>query len=122
MLMSETVQGGPVLLEDIDLYQADFYRSGQPHAAWLTLRSQAPVWKQTAPDGTPFWSVTRYKDVVRVVKDTQRFSSEYSTMLSVLHGDTAKGKAIHLMDPPKHRTLRSPTAHTMSAYVMQRHE
>jgi cytochrome P450 len=122
MLMSETVQGGPVLLEDIDLYQADFYRSGQPHAAWLTLRSEAPVWKQTAPDGTPFWSVTRYKDVVRVVKDTQRFSSEYSTMLSVLHGDTAKGKAIHLMDPPKHRTLRSPTAHTMSAYVMQRHE
>lgn len=122
MLMSETVQGGPVLLEDIDLYQADFYRSGQPHAAWLALRSQAPVWKQTAPDGTAFWSVTRYKDVVRVVKDTQRFSSEYSTMLSALHGDTAKGKAIHLMDPPKHRTLRSPTAHTMSAYVMQRHE
>ncbi len=73
-------------------------------------------------DGTPFWSVTRYKDVVKVVKDVQRFSSEYSTMLSVLHGDTAKGKAIHLMDPPKHRTIRSPAAHTMSLYVLQRHE
>jgi cytochrome P450 len=122
MRMSETVQSGPVRLEDIDLYGAEFYRTGQPHAAWTTLRSQAPVWKQAAPDGTKFWSVTRYKDVAKVVKDVQRFSSEYSTMLSVLHGDTAKGKAIHLMDPPKHRTIRSPAAHTMSLYVLQRHE
>lgn len=122
MLMSETLEGGPVLLDDIDLYPADFYRTGQPHAAWCTLRAQAPIWKQAAPDGTPFWSVTKYKDVVRIVKDVRRFSSEYSTMLSVLHGDSAKGKAIHLMDPPKHRTIRTPTAHQMSMYVMQRHE
>ncbi len=122
MLMSETLEGGPVLLDDIDLYPADFYRIGQPHAVWSTLRAQAPIWKQAAPDGTPFWSVTKYKDVVRIVKDTRRFSSEYSTMLSVLGGDSAKGKAIHLMDPPKHRTIRTPTAHQMSMYVMQRHE
>jgi cytochrome P450 len=122
MRMSETVQSGPVRLDDIDLYAADFYRTGQPHAAWTALRSLAPVWKQTAPDGTPFWSVTRYQDVVKVVKDVQRFSSEYSTMLSVLHGDSARGKAIHLMDPPKHRSIRSPAAHTMSLYVLQRHE
>jgi cytochrome P450 len=120
--MSEILASGPVKLDDIDLYPADFYRTGQPHAAWCTLRAQAPIWKQAAPDGTPFWSVTKYRDVIRVVKDVRRFSSEYSTMLSVLGGDSAKGKAIHLMDPPKHRTIRTPTAHQMSMYVMHRHE
>ncbi len=122
MHMSETSHGGPASLAEIDLFPGDYYRTGNPHAAWSRLRAQAPVWKQEAPDGTPFWSITKYKDVVRVVKDVARYSSEYSTMLSVLHGDTAKGKAIHLMDPPKHRTIRTPTAHTMSMHVMKRHE
>jgi cytochrome P450 len=120
--MSEVGQNGQVRLADIDLYPAEFYRCGRPHAAWRTLRSQAPVWRQSAPDGTPFWSVTRYKDVVRIVKDVRRFSSEYSTMLSVLGGDPATGQAIHLTDPPRHRTIRTPTAHAMSMHLMRQHE
>jgi cytochrome P450 len=120
--MTQAVTGGPMALADVDLYPAAFYRSGDPHAAWHALRAAAPVWRQSAPDGTPFWSVTRYHDVVRVLKDTRRFSSEYSTMLSVLAGDSASGKAIHLIDPPKHRVIRGPTVHLMSMRVMHRHE
>jgi cytochrome P450 len=113
----------PVALADVDLYPAGFYRTGDPHAAWHTLRRAAPVWRQAAPDGMPFWSVTRYDDVVRVLKDTRRFSSEYSTMLTVRgDGDSAKGKAIHLIDPPKHRVIRAPAAHQMSMRVMHQHE
>jgi cytochrome P450 len=88
----------------------------------LTLRAQSPVWRQSAPDGTPFWSVTRYDDVVAVLKDVRRFSSEHSTMLTVLHGDSALGKAIHLMDPPRHKIFRAPSMHLLSTQVMNRHE
>jgi cytochrome P450 len=120
--MTQVSQSGPVLLADVDLYPAAFYRSGDPHAAWRALRSAAPFWRQSAPDGTPFWSVTRYRDVVRVLKDVRRFSSEYSTMLSVLDGDSARGKAIHLMDPPRHRVIRGPSVHLMSMRVMRQPE
>jgi len=120
--MSEASQDGPTTLAEIDLYPAEFYRRGHPHAAWRILRAQAPVWQQSAPDGTPFWSVTKYRDVVQIIRDVRRFSSEYSTMLSVLGGDSAQGKAIHLMDPPKHRGIRTPAAHVMSMSVMRKHE
>ena len=109
-------------LAGIDLFPAGLYRSGDPHAAWRALRSASPVWRQAAPDGTPFWSVTRYHDVVRVLKDTRRYSSEHSTMLTVLHGDSAKGRAIHLMDPPRHRVIRTPSMHMLSMQVMKRRE
>lgn len=122
MHMTQPTHEVPVVLADIDLFPAGFYRSGDPHAAWRALRSQSPVWRQSAPDGTPFWSVTRYDDVVRVLKDVRRFSSEHSTMLTVLHGDSAIGKAIHLMDPPKHRVIRAPSMHMLSMQVMNKHE
>lgn len=112
----------PVVLADVDLFPAEFYQSGDPHAAWRVLRSKSPVWRQSAPDGTPFWSVTRYNDVVRVLKDVRSFSSEHSTMLTVLHGDSAIGKAIHLMDPPKHRVIRAPSMHMLSMQVINKHE
>lgn len=122
MHMTQPTQEEPVPLSGINLFPAEFYRSGDPHAAWRTLRMQSPVWRQSAPDGTPFWSLTRYDDVVTVLKDVRRFSSEHSTMLTVLHGDSALGKAIHLMDPPRHRVIRAPTMHLLSMQVMNKHE
>lgn len=121
MLMTETSQM-PLTVDDIDLYPAHWYQEGYPHAAWRTLRAQAPIRLQHAPDGTPFWSVTRYRDVVDVLRDTRRFSSEYSTMLSVLHEDAAKGKAIHLMDPPRHSEVRASAIRAMSMRIMREHE
>jgi cytochrome P450 len=122
MRMTQPTQEKLVPLSEIDLFPAELYQSGDPHAAWRTLRQRSPVWRQSAPDGTPFWSVTRYDDVVAVLKDTRRFSSEHSTMLTVLHGDSALGKAIHLMDPPRHRVIRAPTMHLLSMQAMSKHE
>lgn len=122
MHMTQPAQDELVPLSGIDLFPAELYRSGDPHAVWQTLRRQSPVWRQSAPDGTPFWSVTRYADVVAVLKDARRFSSEHSTMLTVLHGDSALGKAIHLMDQPKHRVIRAPAMHLLSMQAMSKYE
>jgi cytochrome P450 len=111
-----------VPLAEIDLYPPQRYRDGDPHAAWRTLRRHAPLWEQTAPDGTVFWSVTRYEDVAAVLADTTRFSSEHSTMLSSLHGDPASGRAVHLTDPPRNTALRVPALRALSMSVFRRHQ
>ncbi|MFC8451314.1 cytochrome P450 [Kitasatospora sp. NPDC057223] len=112
----------PSSLDDIDLYPVAVYQDGAPHHLLRRLRAHAPVWRQQAPDGTPFWSVTRYRDVVDVLLDTDRFSSEHSTMLTVLERDSAAGMAIHLTDPPRHRFVRSATVQAMSMRVLKDHE
>ncbi|MFF8393076.1 cytochrome P450 [Streptomyces sp. NPDC016172] len=122
-MFTTTTEPGPVAPEDIDLFPVELYRSGDPHAAWHTLRAEAPIWRQIAPDGTEFWSVHRYQDVVDVLRDTARFSSTYSTMLTVLgDGDSARDKAIHLMDPPRHGMVRGRTISTLSMRVMREQE
>ncbi|CAM3366638.1 cytochrome P450 [Kibdelosporangium persicum] len=107
---------------DVDLYQPGIYVSGNPHAAWHKLRAEAPVCRQAAPTGAEFWSVTRYRDVQRVLRETTRFTSEHSTMLSALGGDIAKGQAINLVDGPRHSALRVPALRQMSAAVMRERE
>src|SRR5262245_4593190 len=99
----------PTPLDEIDLFDPERFRSGSQHAAWHTLRERAPVWPETGPDGGRFWSVTRYADVLKVIKDHRTYSSEHGTILAVLGGDSAGGKTINLMDPPKHRSIRVPT-------------
>ncbi|XKK38560.1 cytochrome P450 [Nocardiopsis sp. ARC36] len=107
-----------VPLEDIDLFDPERYRSSSQHTAWQTLRARAPMWEQTGPDGSRFWSVTRYDDVLRVIKDHRTFSSEHGTILAVLGGDRAGGKTINLMDPPNHAAIRVPTMRLLSTSVM----
>ncbi|SHF56857.1 Cytochrome P450 [Jatrophihabitans endophyticus] len=103
----------------LDLYPAALYGNGDAHAAWARLRADEPYFRQEAPGGTPFWSVTRHADVEAVLLDADTYSSEHSTMLTVLDRDAAAGRAIHLVDPPGHAALRRPTAEVLSMRRMR---
>jgi cytochrome P450 len=105
-------------IDGIDLFDVQRYATGNQHVAWRTLRREAPVWRQPAADGTPIWSVTRYDDVLRVIKDHGSFSSEYGTILAVMGGDLAGGRTINLMDPPRHGAIRVPTMTLLSTRAM----
>ncbi|MDX3659659.1 cytochrome P450 [Streptomyces sp. ID05-26A] len=99
----------------LDLVSPDLYSSGDPHAIWTTLRREAPVHRQTLPDGRGFWSVTKYHDVRDVLRDHTRFTSSRGTLLSVLGGhDPAGGKMMAASDPPAHTTLHEPIAKLLS--------
>ena len=53
----------------------------------------------------PFWSVTRYEDILAVDKDHERFSAEPFIVL----GDAPEGLSVEMfiaMDPPKHDIQR----------------
>ena len=83
---------------DVELYQLGVYVTGKPHAVWHKLRSEAPIVRQSAPTGAEFWSVSRYRDVRRVLRDTTLFTSEHTTMLSVLDGDEGGAQHCHSRD------------------------
>jgi cytochrome P450 len=111
----------PVDLDAIDLFDSARYRDGCQHAVWRSLRQRAPVWRQPAANGCDFWSVSRYRDCARVLRDTGTFSSEDGTILaSVGVGDSAGGFTITLMDPPRHTEVRLPAMRLLGRSGVQR--
>ena len=121
MLMNGPAADALPSLAEIDLYDPQRYISEGQHPAWAALRAHAPVFVQETPDGTPFWSVTRYEDVIALLKDTERFSSALGTLLAVIHGDAAGGHTILLTDPPEHTYLKFPLARLMSRHTTPNH-
>lgn len=107
---------GPAVLEldDIDLYDPQAYSDSSLHPAWAALRRAAPVTRRLTPSGVPFWSLTRYQDVVAALQDTDRFSSACGSLLAVAGGDPASGHTILLSDPPVHTQLRKPLARLLA--------
>jgi cytochrome P450 len=109
-----------VPLDEIDLYSPESYRDGCQHAAWRTLRQEAPVWWHERPGQPGFWCVTRQTDVERVLKEHRTFSSASGTVLgSVGVGDPAGGQTISLMDPPDHTPLRTTAMRSFSHSVVR---
>jgi cytochrome P450 len=120
MQMSAGTPVAPVPLDRIDLYDPGRYQTGDQHLSWHTLRAQAPLWAQDTPAGDRFWSVTRHRDVSRILMDDRQFSSAHGTILAVARGDSAGGKTINLMDQPSHASVRLPTMRTMSTRLVRK--
>ena len=92
-------------LEDIDLSNPFLYRQDQWRAYFKRLRDEAPVHYQKNSLFGPFWSVTRYEDILFVDKHHELFSSEPFIIL----GDPPEGLSVEMfiaMDPPKHDLQR----------------
>lgn len=90
------------------LTDPDFFANGDPYRLWRHLRERAPVVWTPDPAGPGFWSVTRYDDCVRVLKDGVAFSVRAGTTLEAdrWHDDPASDKMLALMDAPRHTQLR----------------
>jgi cytochrome P450 len=93
----------------VNLFDAEFYATGDPHPVWAAMRSSAPLHRQVLPDGRVFYSVTRYRDACQVLGDHHAFTSERGSLLNQLgHGDAAAGMMLVATDPPRHSALRRP--------------
>nr|WP_175439426.1 cytochrome P450 [Streptomyces vilmorinianum] len=112
--------GPEIDLDTVDLFDPALYATGDPHRIWHTLRRQAPVHRQTLPDGRSFWSITKYHDVNDVLRDHTRFTSSRGTLLSILGSqDPAGGKMMAASDPPVHTAMREPLMKVMSHRAMK---
>lgn len=105
---------------EVDLVDPDLYGSGDPHAIWAMHRRIAPVrWHPVGTD-RGFWSVTRYADASRVLREYETFSSQRGTLLNLLGtGDPAGGSQMAATDPPRHGELREPLQRALSIQAVE---
>ena len=97
-------------VEDVDLAKIDvsnpfLFRQGRWQSYFARLRAEAPVHFQADSPFGPFWSVTRYDDIMAVDKNHEVFSAEPFIVI----GDPPPGMGLEMfiaMDPPRHDLQR----------------
>nr|AGS49844.1 putative cytochrome P450 hydroxylase [uncultured bacterium esnapd17] len=110
----------------MDFLDSSFYAFGDPHAVWAQLRERDPVRYFDPGDGRePFWVVTRYDDVCRVLKEYESFSSRRGTMLCIVDlsmPDIASDQMMPDTDPPRHGQLRDPLNRALTRRAVETRE
>ncbi len=94
---------------NISLANLDLFESGNPWAAFDELRTNDPVhWDDEDSPNHGFWSLTRYHDIVGVLRDTETFSSERGGVnLEELDPEQIEARKSMLeTDGVRHRSLR----------------
>jgi cytochrome P450/nitrite reductase/ring-hydroxylating ferredoxin subunit len=96
-------------LDDVDLTDLDVWERGVPHDWLALLRRDAPVFWQPETEGSGFWALTRYEDVVRVAKEWETFSSELggTSLQDLTPAELAARRSMIDTDPPPHTRMRA---------------
>ncbi|WP_417531308.1 cytochrome P450 [Marinobacter lipolyticus] len=92
-------------IEDVDVSNPFLWRQGLWDSYFKRLRDEQPVYFQKSSAFGPFWSVTRFDDILFVDKHHDLFSAEPIITL----GNQPAGLAVETfiaMDPPKHDKQR----------------
>ena len=85
-----------------------------PFQLYQQLQEEAPVWQIP---GTNMFLVTRFNDVREIIRDTERFSSSFGSLLNAGSGASAVTEiyeqgypmveTLLTLDPPRHRVYRN---------------
>ncbi len=94
-----------------DLFSPKF--KADPFLTFAHMRDECPVYAHKTPRGQTIWYITRYEDVITVLKDTERFvkdvrnvePTEESPQPSNIH--QALNQNMLFSDPPQHTRLRA---------------
>ena len=88
-----------------------------PYPFYHRLRSEDPV-HQTE---TGFWVVTRYPDVVTVLRDPRFGREEFGPLVSAIYGEDSERvpRPMVFRDPPAHTRLRSLVSKAFTSRVVQ---
>jgi cytochrome P450 len=99
------------LVTGIDLTDLDLWQAGVPYAEFARLRREAPITWFDERDGSGFWSVHRYDDIVEMSRDTKVFSSAQGISFEEPSAkDMETRRTIIDTDPPAHTKLRKIVA------------
>src|SRR6266849_3009633 len=92
-----------------DLVDPQTYAGHDMDGLWRQLRRAEPVYRhEPDADGPGFWVLSRYDDIVRVLRDDTTFTSERGNVLATMRqgGDTGAGKMLAVTDGQHHTDLR----------------
>jgi hypothetical protein len=90
-----------------DITDPETYLNGVPHATFKRLRDEDPVSWWDEKEGSGFWAVTRYDDLLYVSHTPRLFSSARGIRLEEMdEEELAARQTLMEMDPPEHTAYR----------------
>jgi cytochrome P450 len=110
----------------VDLFDPVF--KADPYPTYARLRSSAPVHRATMPDGRGVWLITRYEDVLAVLKD-ERFVKDWRSALTPEQlaeippiPEVMKPFSRNMLDtdPPDHERLRALVSKAFTPRLIER--
>ena len=110
-----TASFGAESLDALDMSDARRFETGTFWPLFARMRHEEPVhFCADSPFG-PFWSITRYADIMTVDTDHKRFSSAPSITLVNAHPDPTRRNTMFIaMDQPKHTEQRKAVNHIVA--------
>ncbi|MFI9530616.1 cytochrome P450 [Micromonospora rosaria] len=105
------------------LADPDLARDGDPETLWARLRAQGPI-HRVERDRDWFWAVVTHAEILRVLRDHTRFTSERGMRLddNPEATATAAGKMLIVSDPPRHGEIRRVVNSAFTPRVVARLE
>jgi cytochrome P450 len=91
-----------VPLETLDMSDAKRFVDDSIGPYFARLRREAPVHHSVSPLFGPYWSITRYQDIMAVDSNHKVFSSEGGITLLEPRDEESRMPMFIAMDPPKH--------------------
>jgi cytochrome P450 len=94
--------------QHVNLSNLDLFANGAPWETFAQLRKDSPVhWSDEDAPQSGFWSVLGYHDIVRVLRDSDTFTSERFTNLEEVDAEQENARRSLLeTDGTRHRALR----------------
>jgi cytochrome P450 len=104
---SSTIAADPwsIPIESLDPSRAELYTTGAQHAYFKRLRHEDPVHFCAESQFGPFWSITRFHDIMAVDSNHAAFSSKRTIVIGD-QADLGEPPMFIAMDPPKHDVQR----------------
>ena len=92
----------------MNLSNLDLFESGAPWPVFAELRQADPLhWSDEDSPNHGFWSITRYHDIVRVLRDSETFTCDRFTNLEEVDAEQEEARRSLLeTDGARHRALR----------------
>ena len=112
-------------LTSVDLLDYDLFADHEPWEVFELLQREAPVYRHPEPDGRGFWALTKYDDVLAVLRDTKTYSSEVGGAATIedLPEDVLAARRNFLeFDPPKHGRYRRLISTQFTPGAVSRYE
>lgn len=123
MRMPELVDPDEIDLDAVDLTNPRLYSEGDAHSIWRALRLRDPVRWHPTTGNLGFWSVCRFAEGDRVLRDYKYFTSQRGTLLNLLgKDDPAGGRQMAATDPPRHTRMREPVQRALAVKSVSRLE
>ena len=95
-------------MSSVSLADLDLFEGGAPWKVFEDLRKNSPIhWNEEEKPNSGFFSVTRYHDIVKVLRDSDTFTSERFTNLEEVDAEQEEARRSLLeTDGTRHRALR----------------